>query len=64
MADYVVHEHQDGVSESNSSGFLFSIILLAIVLFLLFFYGLPLLRNSATPQVNVPGRVDVNLNQK
>jgi len=58
----VVHEHS-----GNGMGFLMGVILLLIVGFLLFFYGLPLLRNTTTntaPQVSVPEKVDINVNQK
>ena len=63
MAEYVVHDHHDGAT-GGSSNTLIGIILLAVVLFLLFFYGLPMIRNAATPQFSVPSQVDVNLNQK
>lgn len=52
-------------SDSNSSsgmGFLVGAILLIVFLFLLFYYGLPALRSSfSAPQVNVPGKIDVNI---
>jgi hypothetical protein len=64
MAEYVVHDHYDAPQSSGSSNTLIGIILLAVVLFLLFFYGIPLIRSAATPQIGIPSRVDVNLNQK
>jgi hypothetical protein len=64
MAEYVVHDHYDAPDRTGSSNTLIGIILLAVVLFMLFFYGLPMIRNAATPQFNVPSKVDVNLNQK
>jgi hypothetical protein len=66
MGEYVVHDHHDE-SAGGSSNFLIGVILLAVVVLFLVFYGLPLLRNmgaATTPQVTVPGKVDVNLNQK
>ncbi len=71
MAD-VIHEHTTAAPAAESSdsgmGFLMGVILLVVVLFLLFYYGLPALRSGTsqmtTPQVNVPGKVDVNVNHK
>jgi uncharacterized protein HemY len=66
MAEYVVHDHHDDAT-GGSSNFLIGVIILAVVVLFLIFYGLPLMRNmgaATTPQVNVPGKVDVNLNQK
>lgn len=49
-------------NDESSMGFLLGIILLAVVLFLFFVYGLPLMRQSTTPapQINIPGRFDIN----
>lgn len=59
----IIHEHYNTDSASGT-GFVVGVIILAIVAFLLFYYGLPVLRNSTnTPQINVPGKIDVNLNQ-
>lgn len=44
-----------------------SMLLLVAVVFVLIFYGLPYLRNylgmMRTPQINVPGKIDVNIQQ-
>lgn len=49
---------------SGGLGYIIAAIILAAVIILLFVYGLPLIRGGITsPQVNVPGTVDVNLNQ-
>jgi len=55
-------------SDSNGSGmgFLVGIILIVVVVFLFFYYGLPVLRGAlvgSAPQVNVPDKIDVNVNQ-
>jgi hypothetical protein len=49
-------------SSSNGMGFLLGVILLIVFAVLFFLYGLPALTNSVRgPQVNVPGKVDVNV---
>jgi hypothetical protein len=59
----IEHIHHD--SGNNGNGFLLGIIVLAVVIFLLFYYGIPALRSVGTsaPQVNVPGKIDVNVNK-
>jgi hypothetical protein len=49
-------------TSNNAMGMVLGLILLLLIAFLFFAYGLPSLSNqSATPQVNVPGKVDVNV---
>jgi flagellar biogenesis protein FliO len=53
-------------SGSNGMGFLVGVMLLVLLVIAVLFYGLPYLRSSvgsATPQINVPGKIDVNVNQ-
>jgi hypothetical protein len=54
------HHHTD--SGSNAMGWVIGLILVLVVLWLLFVYGLPAIRSAATPQVAIPERVDVNVN--
>lgn len=65
MAEVIQHDiYHVHDSTNNGSGFLIGIVLLVVVLFLLFYYGIPALRNigsSNAPQINVPGKVDVNV---
>ncbi len=49
--------------EGNTMGMAIALILFAVVLLLLFVYGLPLMRSTVIPEINVPGKIDVNLNQ-
>ena len=59
-------------SDSGSgTGFLLAVILLIIFSIVMIFYGIPFIANSVsnmsvsqTPQINVPDKVDVNVNQK
>lgn len=59
---HVVHEGNS--SSGNGFGFLMGTILLVVVLYLLFMYGLPMIRSAAAPvtQVQVPDKIDVNVN--
>lgn len=47
----------------NGMGFLLGVIVLLFVAALFFYYGLPLIGQAMQgPQVNVPGKIDVNVN--
>lgn len=56
-------------SESNSGmGFLMGVILLIAFFLFLFYFGIPMVRNSFSgagtgTQINVPDKVDVNVKQ-
>ncbi len=50
----------------NPGGPLTAIIVLVILVVLGYFgfvYGLPALRQMGTPQINIPSKIDVNVNQ-
>ena len=49
-------------ARSNNNGALIAIIMLLILAVLFFYYGLPAIRSYSAPQVNVPGKIDVNVN--
>jgi hypothetical protein len=50
---------------SGSMGTFLGILLLLAFFLILFFYGLPLLRNATSgPQINVPSQLDVNVRQQ
>lgn len=58
----VINNPNPGTSDSGGGmGFLAGIVLLVVVVFLFIIYGLPALRQSAGPQINVPDKVDVNV---
>ena len=70
----VVNNPGTSTDGGSGSGFLIGVILLIIFAVIVLFYGLPYLTNSvgggagagtgAAPQVQVPEKVDVNVNQK
>lgn len=50
----------------NSGGPVGMIIVLVVVVALVYLgyvYGLPALRQMGTPQINIPSKIDVNVNQ-
>lgn len=52
------------VAESdNGMGMVVGVIGFFVVLYLFFIYGLPAIRQIGTPQINIPGKIDVNINQ-
>lgn len=58
----IVNTPVPAAQENNGMGFLLGVILLIVVAVLFLLYGIPYLRNSfAGPTVNVPGRINVNV---
>lgn len=58
----VLHEHHTSTGDSGLS-WIIGLIVLIVLAWLLFAYGLPLLQSTNNPQINIPGQIDVNLNQ-
>lgn len=44
-------------------GMIVGIVVLIVLVYLGYAYGLPALRQMGTPQINVPSEIDVNVNQ-
>ncbi len=52
------------VSDSNSGmGMVVGLIALFVFAYLFIMYGLPAMRQMGSPQINVPSKIDVNVNQ-
>ncbi len=56
-------------SNDNSTGLIFGIIIFIILGLVFFYYGLPAIRTIGTPQINIPApqinvpdKIDVNVN--
>ncbi len=64
----VIHEHESTSDNGgNSMGAMFGILLaVALILFLFYYFGRGLINGggTTTPSVNIPDRVDVNVNRK
>ena len=53
-------------SENNNSGIFIGIVVLIILALILFYFGLPAIRQvgqTSAPQINVPNQIDVNIKQ-
>ncbi len=63
---YVEHIHE-GSGSNSGMGFLLGVVFLIVFMFLMFYYGLPVIRNGfgGSPQINIPskGQLDVNVKQ-
>lgn len=59
----IVNTPGSTTDSSGGMGFVLGVLLLLLVAFLFFVYGLPAIQQSMSgPSVQVPGQVDVNLN--
>lgn len=52
-------------SDNGPMGWIIGLVILLVLLYLGYVYGLPAIRNfqSGTPQINIPSQIDVNINQ-
>ena len=52
------------VADSNGGmGMIVGLIALFIFTYLFIMYGLPAIRQVGSPQINIPSKIDVNVNQ-
>lgn len=52
-------------NDSGPMNMIIGLIVLVVLGYLVYVYGLPAIQNmqSATPQINVPSKIDINVNQ-
>lgn len=53
-------------SSDNSGGpmgMIIVVLVLVVLGYLVYMYGLPAIRQTQSPQINVPGEIDVNVKQ-
>ena len=48
---------------NNMMGTIITLIVLLVVGYLFFIYGLPAIQRMGSPEINVPSEIDVNINQ-
>lgn len=61
----IVNSPQPANNSGGPIGIIIALIVLLVLLYLGFVYGLPALRQmkSGTPQINVPSEINVNVNK-
>lgn len=60
----VVNNPAPSNDSGSGMGMMIGIVLIVIVVILFFVYGLPAIRQSSSPQINIPEKVDININQE
>jgi hypothetical protein len=60
------HEHVAEDSSSSATNLIIGVLVFLVLAFLLFYFGLPMIRSAAAPaqapQINVPDKVNVDVN--
>ncbi|MFA6017105.1 MAG: hypothetical protein WC744_03395 [Patescibacteria group bacterium] len=59
----VVNNPTPSNESDGGMGMIVGVIVLLVVIYLFFMYGLPAIRQMGTPQINIPSKIDVNVNQ-
>ena len=59
----VVNNPPPSNDSSGGMGMIIGLIVLIVVAYLFFVYGFPAIRQMGSPQINIPGKIDVNVNQ-
>ncbi len=60
----VINNAAPANNDNNGTGFLLGVVLLIVFLVLIFYYGIPMMRGNTGSTINVPGKIDVNINHK
>jgi len=47
----------------GNMGMIIGFIVLIVVAYLFFMYGFPAIKQIGSPQINIPSKIDVNINQ-
>lgn len=48
----------------DAAGMFIGLAVLAVFLFVFFVYGLPAIRHIGSPQINIPGKIDINVSHQ
>lgn len=60
----IINNPQPSNDSSGPMGMIIGIIVLLVVGYLFFIYGLPAVRQMSAPQINIPDKIDVTVNQE
>ena len=65
MVDVIREREVIPDNTNNNMGYIFGSLIIVLFMYLFFVYGLPMIRSrNASPTINVPSQIDVNLNNK
>ncbi len=59
----IVNTPAPAEKSDGGMGMMIGLIVLAAVVLIFFVYGLPAIRQMGSPQINIPSKIDVNINQ-
>lgn len=57
----IVNTPPQNQDSGGGTGMIVGAIILVVLVFIFFVYGLPVIRGATAPQINVPSKVDVNI---
>lgn len=60
----IVNNPTPAAETDSGIGMILGLIFLAAVVFIFFVYGLPAIRRIGSPQINIPSKIDINVNQQ
>ena len=60
----VVNSPAPSNDSTGGMGIIIGFIALFVVAYLFFIYGFPAIRQMGSPQINIPSKIDVNVQQK
>lgn len=60
----IVNTPPQNQDSNGGMGVIIGVVALVIFVYIFFVYGLPAIRGAAAPQINVPDKVDVNINSQ
>ncbi len=59
----IITPQSNGDSSSSMLNVVLVLFVVLVMVYLFFVYALPAFRPASAPQINVPGRIDVNVEQ-
>lgn len=57
----VVNNPAPAAESNGGMGMIVGVIALFVVAYLFFVYGFPMIKQIGTPQINIPNKIDVNV---
>lgn len=63
MATTIINPSPAQNESSGNLGIIIGLVVLVVLAYLFFIYGLPMVKQIGSPQINIPSQIDVNVNQ-